>query len=41
MSATAFEVKVGAATPEEVEQVFAEGLVRIGSHRGVLGRRRL
>ena len=29
------EVEVGAAAPEEVEQVFAEGLVRIGSHRGV------
>ena len=32
------KVKVGAATPEEVEQVFAEGLVQIGSHRGVSAR---
>ena len=28
------EVEVGAAAPEEVEEVFAEGLVRIGSHHG-------
>jgi hypothetical protein len=29
--------KVGAAVPEEVEEVLAEGLVRIGSHGGVSG----
>jgi hypothetical protein len=31
------EGEVGAAAPEEVEEVFAEGLVRIGIHRGVSG----
>jgi hypothetical protein len=31
------EIEVGAAAPEEVEEVFAEGLVRIRSHRRVLG----
>ena len=31
------EGEVGAAAPEQVEEVFAEGLVRIGSHRGVSG----
>jgi hypothetical protein len=37
MSATAFvEVEVGTA-PQEIEEVFAKGLVRIRSHRGVLG----
>src|SRR5688572_11473247 len=29
------EGEVGAAAPEEVEEVFAEGLVRFGSHPGV------
>jgi hypothetical protein len=31
------EVHVGTAAPEEVEEVFAEGLVRIRSHGCVLG----
>jgi hypothetical protein len=31
------EMDVGAAAPEEIEQVFAKRLVRIPSHRGVLG----
>jgi len=31
------EVEVGAPAPEEVEEVLAEGLVRIGNHPGVSG----
>ncbi len=31
------EVQVGAAAPEEVDEVLAEGLVRIRSHGSLLG----